>query len=89
MNMRDDALVKTSQIITYINEKALTYDGLVATVGVLNVYPNAFSVVPGRVDFALQIRDLDSDRMEKFVEDVSKEFDFRYEIQYKSEPDFV
>ena len=86
MNMRDDALVKTSQIITYINEKALTYDGLVATVGVLNVYPNAFSVVPGRVDFTLQIRDLDSDRMEKFVEDVSKEFDFGYEIQHKSEP---
>ena len=51
MNMRDDALVKTAEIITYINKKAQECDGLVATVGVLDVHPNAFSVVPGRVDF--------------------------------------
>ena len=34
MNMRDDALVKTAEIITYINKKAQESDGLVATVGV-------------------------------------------------------
>ena len=45
MNMRDDALVKTAEIITYINKKAQECDGLVATVGVLNVHPNAFEVL--------------------------------------------
>ena len=86
MNMRDDALVKTAEIITYINKKAQECDGLVATVGVLNVHPNAFSVVPGRVDFTLQVRDLYADTMESFVEDVCKTFDLRYEISHQSEP---
>lgn len=86
MNMRNDALVKTAEIITYINEKAQEADGLVATVGVLDVSPNAFSVIPGRVDFTLQVRDLYSDKMEEFVEDVCKKFDLRYEIQHQSEP---
>ena len=86
MNMRNDALVKTAEIITYINEKASEANGLVATVGVLDVSPNAFSVVPGRVDFTLQVRDLYSDKMEEFVEDVCKKFDLRHEIQHQSEP---
>ncbi len=86
MNMRNDALVKTAEIITYINEKAQEADGLVATVGVLDVSPNAFSVIPGRVDFTLQVRDLYVDKMEEFVEDVCKKFDLRYEIQHQSEP---
>lgn len=86
MNMRNDALVKTAEIITYINQKALECDGLVATVGVLDVFPNAFSVVPGQVDFTLQVRDLNSKVMEEFVEDVCKKFDLRYEIAHQSEP---
>jgi N-carbamoyl-L-amino-acid hydrolase len=86
MNMRDDALVKTAEIITYINKKAQECDGLVATVGVLDVHPNAFSVVPGRVDFTLQVRDLYADTMESFVEDVCKKFDLRHEIAHQSEP---
>jgi len=86
MNMRNDALVKTAEIITYINQKALECDGLVATVGVLDVFPNAFSVVPGQVDFTLQVRDLDSKVMEEFVEDICKKFDLRYEINHQSEP---
>ena len=86
MNMRDDALVKTAEIITYINQKAQECDGLVATVGVLDVHPNAFSVVPGRVDFTLQIRDLYADTMESFVEDVCNKFDLRYDICHQSEP---
>jgi N-carbamoyl-L-amino-acid hydrolase len=86
MNMRDDALVKTAEIITYINKKAQECDGLVATVGVLDVHPNAFSVVPGRVDFTLQVRDLYADTMESFVENVCNKFDLRYDIRHQSEP---
>ena len=77
MNMRDDALVKCARIVSYINKRALEHDGLVATVGVLDVHPNSFSVVPGRVDFTLQVRDLDSYTMDKFVEEISRKFDMR------------
>ena len=86
MNMRADALVKAAEIITYINRRAVEHDGLVATVGVLDVRPNSFSVVPGRVDFTMQVRDLDSYTMDKFVEEVSRMFDLRVEIIHRSEP---
>ena len=52
----------------------------------LDVSPNAFSVVPGRVDFTLQVRDLDSYLMDKFVENVCKKFDLRHQIIHRSEP---
>lgn len=86
MGMRDDALVKTAPIISYVHEKAMKAGGLVATVSQLDVSPNAFSVVPGQVDFTIQIRDLSSDTMESFVEDVCRKFDLRYEIAHSSEP---
>ena len=87
MNMRDDALVKASSLITYVNDLANDeYDGLVATVGELTVSPNSFSVIPGQVDLTLQVRDLDVDNMDKFVETVSKSFDLRYDIVHQSEP---
>ena len=87
MNMRDDALVKASSLITYVDQLANEdYDGLVATVGELTVSPNSFSVIPGQVDLTLQVRDLDADNMDKFVETVSKSFDLRYDIVHQSEP---
>ena len=87
MHMRDDALVKAASLVTYINDLACEeYDGLVATVGELNVYPNAFSVIPGRVDLTMQVRDLDSAVMEEFVEKVAKSFDLRVDYAHTSEP---
>ena len=87
MNMRDDALVKAASLVTYVNDYANEcFDGLVATVGELTVSPNAFSVIPGQVDLTLQVRDLDVDNMEKFVDKVSKEFDLRIDFAHTSEP---
>ena len=87
MNMRDDALVKAASLVTYINDFANEmYDGLVATVGELTVSPNAFSVIPGRVDLTMQVRDLDAGLMEEFVEKVAKEFDLRVDFAHTSEP---
>ena len=87
MSMRDDALVKAASLVTYVNDFANEmYDGLVATVGELTVSPNAFSVIPGQVDLTLQVRDLDVDNMEEFVEKVAKEFDLRIEVAHASEP---
>ena len=61
MHLRDDALVKAAQAVTYIYNKALTDTQITATVGVLDVSPNSFSVIPGRVDFTVQLRDISSE----------------------------
>ena len=87
MNMRDDALVKSASLVTYINDLALEeYDGLVATVGELNVYPNAISVIPGRVELTMQVRDLRADVMEEFVEKVAHSFNLQVTYAHTSEP---
>ena len=86
--MRDDAsLYKTSELVVYVSDMANEiYDGLVATVGKLNVSPNAFSVIPGRVDLTLQIRDLSVENMEGFVENVSNMFELDYKVEHASNP---
>jgi N-carbamoyl-L-amino-acid hydrolase len=87
MGMRDDALYKASELVVYVSDMANEmYDGLVATVGHLNVSPNAFSVIPGRVDLTLQIRDLSVENMEGFVENVSNMFELDYKVEHSSNP---
>ena len=87
MDMRDDALVKASELVVFVNEYASEiYDGLVATVGKLDVSPNQFSVIPGRVDLTLQIRDLSVGDMETFAEKVAETFDLSYTLSHSSEP---
>lgn len=87
MNLRDDALVKAAKVIRYISELATNKgDGLVATVGKLEVLPNQFSIIPGEVDFTLQVRDLDATNMEWFVSKVCNEFDLNARITHRSEP---
>ena len=80
MNMRDDALVKAASLVTYVNDFANEmYDGLVATVGQFAVHPNAFSVIPGQVDLTLQVRDLDANVMDEFIDKVANSFDLRFD----------
>ena len=86
MDMRDDALVKASELVSYVYHRASIYDGLVATVGKLDVSPNLFSIIPGRVDLTLQIRDLDTSNIIRFASDVKSKFDLIYETDYESTP---
>ena len=86
MNMRDDALVKASKAVVRINELANLNGNITATVGVLTVSPNKFSIVPGRVDFTVQIRDTDSTSMENFLQVIHEEFGFAYEVTESQEP---
>jgi N-carbamoyl-L-amino-acid hydrolase len=62
MEMRRDALTTAAQIILAIEDMALHYPGdPVATVGKLKVWPNAANIVPGQVEFTLDMRDLSHD----------------------------
>ncbi|MEL6582138.1 MAG: Zn-dependent hydrolase [Cyanobacteria bacterium J06621_12] len=60
MQMRCDALVAASQVVLAVNKIGLTPGQQVATVGKMEVLPNAANVVPGWVEMSLDIRDLSS-----------------------------
>lgn len=60
MALRRDALLGAASIVGVVRqlcvEQALQGDYLVATVGQLNVRPNAINAVPGRVDLVVEVR---------------------------------
>lgn len=56
MSMRRDALVAAAECVLAINRIGLATNGLVATVGSLDVSPNAKNVIPGDVEFTIDIR---------------------------------
>jgi N-carbamoyl-L-amino-acid hydrolase len=60
MPLREDALVGAAHIIAAVYARALALSAgekpLVATVGKLDVRPNAANAVPGRVDMILEVR---------------------------------
>ena len=62
MDMRQDAMVTAARIIEAVRLTALELPGRhVATVGRLAAEPGAPNVIPGRVVFSLEIRDLEMD----------------------------
>jgi N-carbamoyl-L-amino-acid hydrolase len=76
MNMRQDALVAASQIVLTVNQLANYLPGdQVATVGMMNVWPNATNIVPGRVDLSLDIRDLYTENVQALVKRLVEQID--------------
>lgn len=63
MHLRADALTASAKIILELEElaRASTDPSTVATVGVVKVYPGASNVIPGEVDFTIDIRSSDFD----------------------------
>ena len=68
MQMRCDALVAASQVVLAVNQIGNTPGQQVATVGKMNVMPNAANVVPGWVEMSLDIRDLSSLHIDSLLE---------------------
>lgn len=58
MGMRQDALVAAAQIVLAVNRIANQPGQQVATVGWMEVLPNAANTIPGQVNLKLDIRDL-------------------------------
>lgn len=68
MKGRRDALVAASRIVTAINELPATISSTaVATVGQLRVWPNGSNVVPGKVRFSVDVRDVITSNLEQLV----------------------
>jgi N-carbamoyl-L-amino-acid hydrolase len=74
MDMRKDALVAAAQVVLAVNKIAVETPGnQVATVGCLNVSPNAANTVPGRVDLRIDLRDLSQEHLEYLVGRIQEE----------------
>ncbi|EKQ70666.1 amidase, hydantoinase/carbamoylase family [Leptolyngbyaceae cyanobacterium JSC-12] len=74
MNMRKDALVAASHIVLAVNRLAVETPGdQVATVGFLNVSPNATNTVPGKVDLRIDLRDLSDAHLQALIEKLKEE----------------
>jgi N-carbamoyl-L-amino-acid hydrolase len=73
MNMRQDALLASSKLIVAVNEVINSVKGnQVGTVGKISVSPGAYNVIPGKVIFGLEIRDLSSNKIEMLFREIEK-----------------
>jgi acetylornithine deacetylase/succinyl-diaminopimelate desuccinylase-like protein len=77
MDARADALVDAARFILHVRECAT--DGTVATVGAIEVEPNAINVVPERVTVSIDARSADSSRLAALVEAIGFEPSHRLE----------
>ena len=70
MNDRNDALVVASQIVQLIEMESSTTGSTVGTVGQLQLFPGGINVIPGKVEFTLDLRDVNEairDRVENRI----------------------
>jgi len=70
MDLRRDALVAASHCIGIVETRCQGHDGLVGTVGHVNVEPGAGNVIPGSVQFSVDIRAAEDDLRTKTVSSV-------------------
>ncbi|MCI6989199.1 MAG: M20 family metallo-hydrolase [Campylobacter sp.] len=88
MNMRCDALLVASKIIIAANAFAKKQKTAVATVGYANALPGVLNVIPGSVTMGVDIRDIDENSLNLvdselrcYIQNLSKELGFSYEIK--------
>ncbi|MFC5652222.1 M20 family metallo-hydrolase [Paenibacillus solisilvae] len=67
MSMRRDALVGSAKVILALHDLASSEPGAptVGTVGSLTVFPNSRNIIPEKVTFTVDLRDIDMDRRDR------------------------
>ena len=76
MTLRQDALVAASRIVLAVEAMARDHPGdPVATVGRLEVWPNAANVVPGSVALTVDLRDVSSAVLDQLVAALMQQLD--------------
>lgn len=74
MDQRKDALLAAARFIDAVNRIVTNTRGLqVGTVGRISVLPGAANVIPGKVSLSLDLRDLDSDKIELLYQEITAE----------------
>jgi len=76
MNRRQDALAATAKAVLAVREEVRAEPGRqVGTVGWMKIEPGATNVVPGRVTFPVELRDLDAQKIQRIGERILKRFE--------------
>lgn len=86
MDMRKDALTMAAELILKINEISRDIGNpFVSTVGQLTVKPGAVNVIPGEVELALEMRDMNKDKIEYAIDEIKRYTDAieNYEFNYQ------
>ncbi|WLD94587.1 M20 family metallo-hydrolase [Alkalihalobacillus sp. AL-G] len=97
MNLRQDAVVGASEIIRRFDElvKREGAETTVGTVGSLQVFPNSRNIIAEKVEFTVDLRDIDLERrttienqLYQIIEETSSTYNFEHEIKEdtRSEP---
>jgi N-carbamoyl-L-amino-acid hydrolase len=75
MNRRKDALAAASKEILAVRDVVRAQDGLqVGTVGIVKVQPGAVNVIPGHVEFPVELRDLEASKVEQMWDRIQESF---------------
>ncbi|CAM4395460.1 M20 family metallo-hydrolase [Paenibacillus alkaliterrae] len=99
MPMRQDALVGCAKVIVGLNElaKEISDAPTVGTVGSLSVFPDSRNIIPERVSFTVDFRDIElvrrdrlEERLRTLIEEACREHGLTYTIREdtRSEPRF-
>jgi allantoate deiminase len=75
MSLRRDALTATAEMALAIETRARLETDLVATVGRLEVWPGATNVIPGHVQFSIDLRAPDDERRAAALADIKTRID--------------
>jgi len=76
MDRRKDALAAAARAVLAVREEVRAGAGpQVGTVGAMKIEPGASNVIPGRVTFPLELRDLDAQKIDSIAARVLKRFD--------------
>jgi len=78
MDARADALVDAARFVLHVRECAR--EGTVATVGAIEVEPNATNVVPTRVTVSVDARSADAELLDALIEDVG------FDVEWRADP---
>jgi len=75
MNRRRDALAAASRAVLAVREEVRAEPGRqVGTVGYMKVEPGARNIIPSRVEFPVELRDLDAERVRRIWARIEKRF---------------
>ena len=88
MNLRRDSLAAAAEIIGLIEAEASATGTTVGTVGQLNLEPGGINIIPGRVEFSLDLRDIDEgvrDRVERRIMEGAGEICRRRDLEMDTE----
>ena len=80
MDQRADALVASSEIITFINKLALrlsqeSNQHFVSTIGKIAVSPNAAAIIPGKVEMTIDLRSSSKSSREQYIKELEEKIE--------------